>query len=178
MVETHDGLLQWAIVNPWQPETYNQAAELLKNPKCVGIKIHPEEHCYKITERGGELFDWAAEHGALVMCHSGHRNSIPTDFVQFADKHPDISIILAHLGNSGDIGDGDPTHHVRAIMQSKHGNVYTDTSSSASISANVIEYAIKHAGADKILLALIRRTTSPACSALGLITLNAPMHRS
>lgn len=100
VVEAHEGLLQWAIVNPFQPETYDQAAAMLASPKCVGIKIHPEEHCYKITEHGGELFDWAAAHGALVMCHSGHRNSVPTDFVQFADAHPDINVILAHLGNS------------------------------------------------------------------------------
>lgn len=60
-------------------------------------------------------------------------------------------MLLVDLFLQGDIGDGDPTHHVRAITQSKHGNVYTDTSSSASVSANVIEYAIKHAGADKIL---------------------------
>ena len=144
VVEAHDGLLQWVIVNPFQRETFEQAEAMLRTPKCVGIKLHPEEHCYRITEKGGELFDFAARNNALVMCHSGHRNSVPEDYIPFADAHPDMNVILAHLGNSGDIGDGDPTHHVRAINASAHGNVYTDTSSSASVSAGLVEYAIKH----------------------------------
>ena len=37
-------LLQWAIVNPRQPETYAQAAALMASPskQCCGLKIHPE----------------------------------------------------------------------------------------------------------------------------------------
>ena len=37
-------LLQWAIVNPRQPETYAQAAALMASPskQCCGLKIHPD----------------------------------------------------------------------------------------------------------------------------------------
>ena len=52
---------------------------------------------YRITEKGAELFDFAARNNALVMCHSGHRNSVPEDYIPFADAHPDMNVILAHV---------------------------------------------------------------------------------
>jgi hypothetical protein len=50
VVAETDGLLQWVVVDPTRPQTYEQAEQMLKQPKCVGIKIHPEEHGYLITE--------------------------------------------------------------------------------------------------------------------------------
>ena len=154
VVATMPGLLQWAIVNPRQPETYAQAAALMAAPDgaCCGLKIHPECHCYHIAEYGPELFAFAREHKALVMCHSGHRNSHPMDYLPFADDSPECNVILAHLGNSGDIeGKADPTHHIQAISRSKHGNVYVDTSSAAGIQPHLLEYAVQQIGAEKIL---------------------------
>lgn len=55
-----DGLVYWTVVNPLQPETCRQAAELCKDPKCAGIKIHPEEHVYAIKEEGQAIFEWPA----------------------------------------------------------------------------------------------------------------------
>ena len=118
-------LLQWAVVNPRQPETFEQAAQLLKNERCCGLKIHPECHCWRLEEFGNQIFQFARDNGALVMCHSGHANSHPMDYVPFADASPSINVILAHLGNSGNIeGPTDPTHHIRAIAASKHKNIY------------------------------------------------------
>ena len=39
VVHETDGLLQWVVVNPLQPETFHQARRMLGLPKCVGIKI-------------------------------------------------------------------------------------------------------------------------------------------
>ena len=51
------GLLQYVIVNPLQPKTYEQARRMLKAPWCVGIgEVHPEEHGYRIADHGEELF--------------------------------------------------------------------------------------------------------------------------
>ena len=55
-----DGLLQWVVVDPTKPKTYEQAEQMLKLPKCVGIKIHPEKHGYQITEHGRAIFEFAA----------------------------------------------------------------------------------------------------------------------
>lgn len=150
VVTKTEGLLQWVIVNPRQPQTYEQTREMLQNPKCVGIKIHPEEHVYPIKEHGRTIFEFAAEFKALVLAHSGDVHSMPMDFVPFANDFPEVSLIVAHLGNGGR-GVGDPSLQVRAIQASHHGNVYTDTSSARSILPRLIEWAVGEVGAEKIL---------------------------
>jgi predicted TIM-barrel fold metal-dependent hydrolase len=142
------GLLQWVVVNPLQPRTYEQAERMLKSPKCVGIKIHPEEHGYPIREHGDAIFKFAATHQAVVLTHSGERNSVPEDFVPFANEYPAAKLILAHIGCGWDV---DPTHQVRAIQQSRHGNVFADTSSAQSILPCLIEFAVREVGAERVL---------------------------
>ena len=143
------GLLYWVIVDPLRPATYDQAREMLQLPHCMGIKIHPEEHLYPISDHGEELFAFAAEQCAMVLAHSGNENSWPIDFIPFANAHPEMSVILAHLGNSGtDVVARDL--QVRAVQASTQGNVYTDTSSSNSILPKLIEFGVRELGADRI----------------------------
>jgi uncharacterized protein len=149
-VEAIDGLLQWVVVNPLQPATFDQAREMLSRPKCVGIKIHPEEHGYRIADQGATLFAFAAELGTVILTHSGEANSRPADYVPFADDFPEVRLILAHLGNCGDAGNT-PEIQVRAIQASRRGNIYTDTSSAQSILPGLIEWAVREIGAEKIL---------------------------
>ena len=148
VVPATEGLLQWVVVNPLQPATYDQADEMLQHPKCVGIKIHPVEHGYPITEHGREIFAFAAKHRAVVSTHSGEDKCLPDEFVPFADEFPEVRLILAHNGFSQD---GDLSRQVRAIQASRHGNVFTDTSSSKSIMPGLHEWAAKEVGADHIL---------------------------
>jgi uncharacterized protein len=150
VVEENDGLLQWVIVDPLHPATFEQAMDMLAGPKCVGIKIHPEEHGYPIAERGREIFELAARLRTVVLSHSGETNSLPADFVPFADDFPEVTLILAHLGNSGDAVDC-PELHVRAIQASRHGNIYSDTSSGQSLLPGLIEWAVGEVGAERIL---------------------------
>ena len=143
IVKESDELMQWCIVNPVDPRTFGQADAMLQSDKCAGLKFHPEEHCYTLDEHGEELFKFAAARGATVLVHSGDRHSAPMDFLPFADAHPEIKLVLAHLGNSGDMpqgqGGGDPTHQLRAIGASRNRNIYVDTSSAASITPGLIE---------------------------------------
>ncbi len=144
------GLLQYVIVNPLQPETYEQAREMLKSPHCVGIKIHPEEHVYAISDYGDELFAFFEEVDAPVMTHSGCPNSLPAAFVPFANKYPQVRLLLAHLGNGA--GDGGKVDlQVRAIQAAQHGNLWVDTSSARSILPKLIEWAVKEVGVDRLL---------------------------
>lgn len=147
-VEKIEGLRQWVVVDPRDPRTYDQADQLLKTPRCVGIKVHPEEHGYPITEFGDAIFGFAAERGAVVLTHSGEANSLPGDFVGLLNTHRDATLILAHLGHGPN---EDPTHQVRAIQASRHGNLYTDTSSARSVLPGLIEWAVREVGADRIL---------------------------
>lgn len=144
------GLLQYVIVNPLQPRTYDQAREMLRAPWCVGIKIHPEEHAYRIADHGAELFAFFEETGAPVMTHSGCPNSLPADFVPFADRHPGARVLLAHLGNgNGDHGRFDL--QVRAIQAARHRNLWVDTSSARSIVPRLIEWGVRELGPDRLL---------------------------
>lgn len=143
-----DGLLQWVVVDPLKPQTYEQAKEMLKLPKCVGIKIHPEAHGYPIAEYGKAIFEFANRNRAIIQSHSGEQNSLPADFVVLANEFPEVKLIISHLGCGWN---GDPTLQVQAIQKSKHGNVFTDTSSAKSITSNLIEWAVGEIGTEHIL---------------------------
>lgn len=142
------GLRQWVIIDPQVPETFRQARRMLRSPHCVGIKIHPEEHVYAIRKYARKIFEFAAELHAVVLAHSGEQNSLPEDFVPWADEFPEVTLILAHIGCGAD---GDRTHQVRAVARSRHANIYADTSSANSILPGLIEWAVGEVGAEKIL---------------------------
>ena len=143
-----EGLRRWVVVNPLQPGTYEQAAAALGQSLCVGIKIHPEEHGYAICEHGGTIFEFAAEHRAVVLTHSGEPHSMPEDYVRFADAFARVTLILAHLGHGSD---GDPTHQVRAIEAARQGNIYADTSSAQNITPGLLEWAVEQVGPERLL---------------------------
>ena len=147
-VENAADLYMWAVVNPRQKESYEQAAQLLTHPKCVGIKIHPEEHLYPIMEFGEEIFEFAAKNNALIKTHSGEANSMPEDFCVFANRYPEVKILCSHLGCGWD---GSFEHQVRAIQCNAHGNLFTDTSSQNSMISNILELSVKEIGSEKIL---------------------------
>jgi predicted TIM-barrel fold metal-dependent hydrolase len=148
IVAQTDGLLQWVVIDPTKPATYKQAEEMLQLPKCIGIKIHPEEHGYPIREQGETIFEFAAAHRAVVLAHSSEQLSLAANYLPFADAFPEMRLILAHIGCGWD---GDLTHQVRALERSKHGNVFADTSSARSITPGLIEWAVRTVGADRIL---------------------------
>lgn len=159
----HPELRQWVVIDPLKTDTYAQAEPMLASPCCVGIKIHPEEHGYPIKEHGRQIFEFAAKHQAIVLTHSGEENSLPEDFVPFANDFPEALVILAHIGCTVD---EDPGHQVRAMQQSKHGNIFADTSSAQSIINGLIEWAVAEIGSERILYG----TDTPLYS--------APMQRS
>jgi len=148
VVARTDGLLQWVVIDPRKPATYDQADEMLKTPRCVGIKIHPEEHGYPIVEHGQKIFEFAAQRRAVVLAHSSEQLSLASDYASFANAFPEMTLIIAHLGCGWD---GDLTHQVRAIQKSKHGNLFTDTSSARSITPGLVEWAVRQVGAERIL---------------------------
>ena len=138
----------WAVVNPLQPESYAQAADMLQHPKVLGIKVHPEEHLYPIREHGEAIYQFAAKHNAVIITHSGEANSLPEDFCVFANRYPETKTITSHLGCGFD---GSMEHQIRAIEMNEHDNLFTDTSSSRSIMHRLIEFAVERIGSEKIL---------------------------
>lgn len=141
-------LKQYVVLDPRVPATYTQADAMLRQPGCVGIKIHPEEHIYPVAQFGGPLFEFAAQHRSVVLAHTSEQNSLCADLVPFADQFPEVTLILAHIGNGWD---GDYGHQVRGVLASRHGNVVADTSSSRSVTPNLIEWAVREVGAERVL---------------------------
>jgi uncharacterized protein len=142
------GLKQYVVIDPRRQETYTQAAEMLAQPQCVGIKIHPEEHGYLIGDHARQIFEFAARHRAIILTHSSEKNSLAADFVSWVNEFPEVRLILAHIGCGWD---GDLTHQVRAIQQCRHGNVFADTSSARSVTPGLIEWAVREVGVERVL---------------------------
>ena len=138
---------QWVVVDPRLPETFDQAAEMLKHPKAIGIKIHPKYHGYDILEHGDKVFSFAHDMGAVVQMHPAEIPQMPA----FADKYPNMKLIIAHVGSEA---------FLDAALNAKHGNIYVDTSGSASHLNHIIERAVQRIGAEHILFGT--DTYSPA----------------
>lgn len=138
LIDEKEWVYQWVVIDPRQKATYEQAEKMLAHPKVLGIKIHPDYHKYNILDYADELFAFANEHKTAVLMHPQHILQMP----QFADKFPDMKLIIAHLHLK---------EYVDTIKNAKHGNIYTDTSGGASNLNNIIEYAVKQVGSQKIL---------------------------
>ncbi len=148
IAEQHSDIRFWAVLDPRLRETYKQVESLLTHPRCKGIKIHPTDHGYEIRDYGNEIFEFAAQYKAIIMTHSGCPGSFPEDFIGFANRYPNVSLILAHLGNSAD---GNLSRQVYALKRANNRNIYIDTSSAKSINSGLIEWAVSEIGAQRLL---------------------------
>ena len=143
-----DDLRFWAVLDPVRESDFSGVEDLLAHPQCVGIKIHPIEHCYDIRDHGTRIFSFAAEHDVIVQSHSGEKGCWPMDYVPLADAFPSLRLILSHLGCGED---GRVDHQVRAVRAARHHNIWTDTSSQQSLRVGLIEWALGEIGSDRIL---------------------------
>jgi predicted TIM-barrel fold metal-dependent hydrolase len=148
IAEKYPDVRFWAVLNPQIRETYQQVEGLLSHVRCVGIKIHPTEHSYEISDYGERIFEFASHYKAIVMAHSGCPESFPEKFIDFANRYSNVVLILAHLGNSVD---GNLSRQVLALSRSTQGNVYIDTSSVASMYSGLIEWAVSKVGYQRLL---------------------------
>ena len=148
LLDQYDCLYQWVVIDPRIEETFRQAERMLQHKKCVGIKLHPYYHKYALEEYADELFSFASRFKTVVLIHPEKEASY---ILPIADKYPNVTFIMAHLG-------GEP--YVDAVEFAVHKNVYTDTSGIASSSNLMVESAYRRIGADRILFGT--DTYSPA----------------
>lgn len=141
-------VMMLCTLNPTEPDCYAKAEPFLQYEKCVGIKLHPEIHGYEIRSFGDALYSFAAQNHMPIITHSGEKTCMPKDFCFFADRYPEVTTVVSHLGCGWD---GDTGHQIRAVMRSRNGNLYTDTSSYHSMEMNLIERAVETIGAGRIL---------------------------
>jgi predicted TIM-barrel fold metal-dependent hydrolase len=156
-IEDLPGVYMFVTLNPTQDGSFEQTERFLKDPKCLGIKVHPEEHCYPIKKYGGQIYEFAASHNATIITHSGEQNSMPEDFAIFANRFPEVKTIVSHMGCGWD---GNLMHQARAIEHSVHDNLFTDTSSAQSMRMTLLENYVAELGSEKIFFG-----TDSACYA-------------
>ena len=139
LVSENDFLYQWVVIDPRNDNTFAQAEKMLKNEKCVGIKLHPVCHQYSFEEYGDKILSFADKHSAIVQIHP---EKAADYIVPFADRYNNTTFIMAHLGGQ---------HHIDAVKNAKNGNVFVDTSGMASLKNMIIEYAVSQIGSERIL---------------------------
>ncbi len=139
LIDRVDCLYQWVVIDPQNEETFRQADRMLRHKKCVGIKLHPQYHSYRLEDCADKIFSFAQERKAIVLIHPERDLSC---IVPIANRYPDVTFIIAHLGREDQID---------AIALAEHRNIYTDTSGGASVKNLILEYAYSRIGADRIL---------------------------
>ena len=148
MAERYERFYFWVVVHPELPESFAQAGQLLSHPKCVGVKIHPDAGRYDIAEHGEAIFSFCRARQAVLLTHTGEPGCMPEDFVPFADRYPDVPVILAHLGHSRE---GRLDHQVLALRSAESKNLYIDLSSASSLLCGLLEWAVGQIGTDRLL---------------------------
>lgn len=136
LTNIHEEIYQWVVVDPRNDDNFAQASVLLKNPKVLGIKIHCA-HGYDIRLFADKLFSFAERERTTVLMHPDKITDMPF----FADKYPNMRLIIAHL-NSID--------HVDAVLRARYENIFVDTSGGDSNRNRVLEYAVSKIGSEKI----------------------------
>ena len=147
-VEANANLRFYVVVNPKLPGWHATTQVMLDHPSCVGVKLHPRWNYWSVEEHGDELFGFLNELKLLTLTHTGNLGNEPERFIPFANKHPHLKLILAHIGHSEtrtyDL-------QIKAVKAATRGNVWADTSSAKSITSRLIEYAVDQIGAERIL---------------------------
>ena len=128
---------QWLVLDPRQERLFEQIRREIGGKKVLGIKLHSVGHKYDICEYGDQIFSFANALGCFVLMHPDKIS----DMVYFADKYPNMNLIIAHIHS--------PVY-ADVIRAAKHGNLFADTSGGDSRSNNVIEYTVERVGSEKI----------------------------
>ena len=147
--EQNDDLRFYVVVNPKLPDWQSKTDALLEHPRCAGLKLHARWNFWDIDEFGPAVFGFAHDRKLLVSTHTGQPGTEPERFIPWADKYPDMKLILAHIGN--DTVNDRRDAQIKAVQMSTQANVWADTSSSVSITSRLIEYAVQQIGPERIV---------------------------
>jgi uncharacterized protein len=141
-----------------------------------GVKLAPMYANFDPTEaRLDELYERAARHGLPILFHAGTtfcqfaplRFTRPALWDEVAMRHPDLVMVLAHLGH--------PFENEALVTARKHPNVYLDLSALYYRPwqlYNSLILAQEYRVTDKILFGSDYPFATPADSMAGLYALN------
>lgn len=138
-------LIGYAVINPWDYSAEDELRRALGPLGLKGLKLNPIRHGYALDrhEIVDPLFQICREFGVPILCHGGSDLfTMPGKFDEMARVFPDVTLILAH------IGEPDAVDAAIRVAQ-RRDNVYVDT---AGISLGTLKQAIARLNPEKILM--------------------------
>ena len=148
-----NGLVPFGAIHPFQGDLEEELDRLLASG-VRGVKAVPFlQSFYPDDPRCDRLYEAVAERGMLLLLHAG---KVPEDlpeffgtpdrFARMAKRHPDLVVVLAHLGG------WEMWSAVREHLIPAEENVYFDTAYiSPSLSSEEAADLIRDIGADRVL---------------------------
>ncbi len=140
----------WAFcyLNPAHDEAFlhEEIDRCVTNGPCVGIKLWISVHAD--DARLDPIMTRAAELGVPVLHHAWYKatefafnESTPAEIATLAHRHPEVTIIMAHLTGGG----------ARGVLDVRDcPNVLVDTSGGQPV-AGLVEYAVVQLGAGRVV---------------------------
>jgi len=88
-------------VNPHEAEASEIVEKALTEWGLKGVKLNPLFNNFLPDSKVvNPVMDVAAKHNVPVLIHSGHPPwSLPWSFERLADRYPDVTIVMAHMGH-------------------------------------------------------------------------------
>lgn len=115
-----------------------------------GIKLHPEFQDFDpLDPRMHVVYEWCAKHGLVVLFHAGQDpnyetvRGVPETFRQVLADHPELKVILAHLGGYR-VWDEVAQHLLGE-------RVYLDTAYTFELSKEDLAAIVRGHGCDRVL---------------------------
>ena len=122
-----DRFIPFIGVDPNRDDAVEMIDNLCNRYDPMGLKVYPASGFYPDDPRYDEFWNTVDDHGLVVTTHAGmalapldEKYCHPKFFGRVADNHPDMKIIIAHLG-------GKFYDELFPLMDA-HDNVYTDCS--------------------------------------------------
>ncbi len=148
-----EGLITFGAIHPFQPDLVEEL-DRLKNKEVRGVKVVPFlQKVYPDDPRCDPLYKALIERDMVLVFHAGKEPvdlrevfGTPDRFARVADRHPDLTLVLSHLGGFRMWRD------VRKFLIPPAENVYFDTSYvSTRLSLEETLALILEMGTDRVL---------------------------
>jgi hypothetical protein len=133
-----------AGANPWIQDSVDALKRHLLHAGLKGIKLNPTTQGFMANDEiAWPILEIAESLRVPVMIHSGTPvHSLPLSIADLAERFPNVTIIMAHMGYSDYFGD--------AIMAARRcKNIVLETSLMPVV--GMIERAVREVGYDRIL---------------------------
>jgi uncharacterized protein len=177
-----DRLIYFASIDPGQPDFRDELRRCHQDQHCQGIKLAPiYQGVHPLDQRYEEIYEYCQQHRLPIMIHMAttFSSGTPLEFArpahmdQVAVEHPDLKIVLAHLGHPWE---GETISVIR-----RNRNVFADVSALYyrpwqfyNSMRLLVEYHAEH----KVLLGSDFPFTTTADSVNGLRNINAVLAQS